>query len=314
MSASKANEFRLLPRHVIGFVALGLLIAGVIWRYGYSFRLVTYTMAGGVVWYLVSEWRAYRRQEAAAAVFVQNSKLELDSAGKTDHDGLLSGGEIWWCYRGLFEGARIKWIKGWIGSARRGRTVWIAATEIFPAFEQTFRVAASGTSFTVPTNHPRLPTGRNISCEPAGWVADWLDSLPAATADALRAFFDQNRRAGITGRTIFCSVENLGTEGAAAVHATFRELIALARLLSASASETNSYDIHTSFHYVRYQEGKNTLELTVDPGETAAWVYVPSAENWPRRVPHWAAGRRDVIVPRLLTHLDASRYRFIEGA
>lgn len=83
-----------------------------------------------------------------------------------------------------------------------------------------------------------------------------------------------------------------------------RELAALARLLSAPLADAKPFSIHTSFHFLRYQEGDDSFELTIDPGLTGSSVYIPNSANWPKEVPAWAAGRRDEIIARLRAHLS----------
>ena len=315
VSASPPKQLRLRARHVVVAIAVaGVLLAGTIWRPQWFLpvlMLLGYVvLIGGATWYFVAQARHYHRQEEAGTAVVNELKLERDSASETGNGGYPCE-SVWQCHRGLFDGARIKWLKVWVGSSQRGRTVWIASTEIFPAFEQEFRLDASYSSKPVPAPHQRLPANREIWWQPQEWIARWLDSLPEATASALHAFLSEDRHTVVTGRVVFCFVPGLAAEGAPAAHATFRELIALARLLSKSAEEINPFSIHTSFHYVRYQEGKNSFELAIDPGQDSSWVYVPTLENWPKQVPAWAAGRREQIVGRLRTHLEKS-FEFID--
>ncbi|MSU51649.1 MAG: hypothetical protein EXS37_21590 [Opitutus sp.] len=83
----------------------GVLFGYIVWRFGYSASLVGYVMLGGVGWFLFGEWRSYRRQEAAAAACIRQLGLERDPTAEVNRGEFLSDGEIWWCYRGLFEDA-----------------------------------------------------------------------------------------------------------------------------------------------------------------------------------------------------------------
>jgi len=317
MSAPPPQTPRLKTWHIVvaGAVA-GLLVVHAFWRSdGFWFLLMmlaNLSLVGGATWYFVGLARHYRRQDDAGNAVVGELKLERDPAGEVGKGGYPCE-EVWQCYRGLFDGASIKWLKVWVGGARRGGTVWIASTEIFPpAFEREFRIDASYAAKPVAAPHPRLPANREIWWQPQDWIASWLDSLPEATAAALDAFLRADRHSVVTGRMVFCFVTELGMDGAPAAHAAFREIVTLARLLRDSASETNAFDIHTSFHYVRYREGKNSFELAIDPGEKSSWVYVPTLENWPKQVPTWAAGRRGEIVARLRAHL-AAEFEFVDS-
>lgn len=67
------------------------------------------------------------------------------------------------------------------------------------------------------------------------------------------------------------------------------------------------YDVLVSFGYILYSEGKNTMELTVEPGlKHPTRIYVPAASRWDEEMPEWARGRRDEILSRIgskCTHL-----------
>jgi len=300
-------------RHVI-LALVALLLAGHALlnfeRFGLSVMLVAnLALVGGVTWHFVHLARHYRRQDDAGFAIVKELKLERDPSREGGNGGYPCDG-VWRCYRGMFDGARIQWLKVWVGSSQRGGTVWIASTEIVPAFDREFRIDASYAAEPVPAPHPRLPANRELWWEPRAWVGPWLDSLPEAAAAALHAFLRQDEHTVVTGRLVFCFVGELADAGPPAALAAFSRIVALARLLSASASETNVFDIHTSFHYVRYQEGKNSFELAIDPGENSSWVYVPTPANWPKQVPAWAAGRREEIVARLRAHLS-KEFEFI---
>jgi hypothetical protein len=65
---------------------------------------------------------------------------------------------------------------------------------------------------------------------------------------------------------------------------------------------------------MKYFEGKNELELQIDPGlKKPSVVHVPSPERWRSEMPAWARDRRDVILERLKSkcshmHLDWKEY------
>ena len=308
VSPTVTQRKRVRAWHIVTVGAVAaLLTVHLFWRAG-AFWSVALQMLGTLAlvafatWYFLSLLRHYDRQADAANAVIAELKLERDPAGETGNGGYPCE-SVWECHRGLFDGARIKWLKVWVGSAQRGGTVWIASTEVFPAFEQDFRIDASYSGEADPAPHPRLPAGRRLFWEPRAWVAAWLAGLTEETAAALRAFLGRDRHSVVTGRMVFCFLTELSGEGPPAAYGALKEMTALARLLADSASETNSFDIHTSFHYVRYREGKNTLELAIDPGEGSSWVFVPTAANWPKQVPEWATGRREEIVTRLRAHL-----------
>jgi len=217
---------------------MGLLVVFAFWRsdtVGLSLILLAnLALVGGVTWYFAAMALTYRRKEAAGAAVVVELGLAPDYAGEVGNGGYPCE-NVWQCYRGLLDGAEITWLKVWVGSSRRGGTVWIASTKISPPFAQEFRIDASYAAKPVPAPHPRLPANREIWWEPRDWVATWLDSLPEATAAALHAFLSEDRRTVVTGRVVFCFVPELGLDGAPAAHAAFREITALARRLRDSA-------------------------------------------------------------------------------
>jgi hypothetical protein len=64
------------------------------------------------------------------------------------------------------------------------------------------------------------------------------------------------------------------------------------------------HDVHVSFKYVRYSEGTDSINFDRDAGgEAPPTVWVPSRTRWETEVPSWAAGRRNVILDRLLRSL-----------
>ena len=60
------------------------------------------------------------------------------------------------------------------------------------------------------------------------------------------------------------------------------------------------YDVLIAFRFIKYIEGKNFLELRVDPGlKTPTVIHVPSSERWKSEMPLWAKDRRDEIIGRV---------------
>jgi len=65
-------------------------------------------------------------------------------------------------------------------------------------------------------------------------------------------------------------------------------------------AHTEKYDVTISFGYILYMEGKNTLEIKVEPGlKKPSVVRVPSASRWDEEMPEWARGRREEIMERI---------------
>lgn len=60
------------------------------------------------------------------------------------------------------------------------------------------------------------------------------------------------------------------------------------------------YDLLIAFRYIKYMEGKDSIEFQVDPGlKTATIIHVPSAARWNDEVPEWARNRREEIFARI---------------
>lgn len=60
------------------------------------------------------------------------------------------------------------------------------------------------------------------------------------------------------------------------------------------------YGVHISFHYIRYMEGVDKIEIEVEPLQSnTSIVYIPSAEKWKLEMPDWAKNRRDEILGRI---------------
>ena len=78
------------------------------------------------------------------------------------------------------------------------------------------------------------------------------------------------------------------------------------RTLNNKAS--GEYDLLIAFRYIKYIEGKNSIEFQVNPGlKDPTVVHIPSSKKWNSVVPEWARNRREEILDRVkpkCTHLD----------
>jgi len=64
--------------------------------------------------------------------------------------------------------------------------------------------------------------------------------------------------------------------------------------------ESEQYDLLIAFRYIKYMEGKKSIEFQVDPGlKTSSIMYIPSPERWDADYPEWARNRRDEILARI---------------
>ena len=83
---------------------------------------------------------------------------------------------------------------------------------------------------------------------------------------------------------------------------------------ASAKAPSDAYDVLIAFRYMKYFEGKNELELQIDPGlKKPSVIHVPSPERWRSEMPAWARDRRDVILERLKSkcshmHLDWKEY------
>lgn len=60
------------------------------------------------------------------------------------------------------------------------------------------------------------------------------------------------------------------------------------------------YDLLIAFRYIKYMEGKDSIEFQVDPGlKVPTVIHIPSAKRWEREIPEWARNRRDEILGRI---------------
>ncbi len=65
--------------------------------------------------------------------------------------------------------------------------------------------------------------------------------------------------------------------------------------------DTENYDLLISFRAIKYMEGKNSIEFTVDPGlKEPTVVHIPSPETWKKEFPAWARERRQEILDRIM--------------
>jgi ribose 5-phosphate isomerase B len=63
---------------------------------------------------------------------------------------------------------------------------------------------------------------------------------------------------------------------------------------------TEKFDLLISFRYIKYIEGKNSLDFKIDPGlKTPSIIHIPSPESWNSEVPEWAQNRRKEILDRV---------------
>lgn len=73
------------------------------------------------------------------------------------------------------------------------------------------------------------------------------------------------------------------------------------------------FNVVISFGYILYSEGKRSIEFKVDPGlKGPTIIHVPSSENWDKKVPEWAVGRRGEIVDRITLKCRHLVYEFKE--
>jgi ribose 5-phosphate isomerase B len=62
----------------------------------------------------------------------------------------------------------------------------------------------------------------------------------------------------------------------------------------------DKYDLLISFRYIKYMEGKNSIEFQVEPElKRPSIVHIPSVQRWIAELPEWAKNRRDEILDRV---------------
>lgn len=309
--------FRPGKRHFVA-LALGLVlvIAGFdAFEWFGVLLLVTGWIAtlAGILWILFAWIRFHRREAEAAEDVIRSLGLERDPEGERGTGGFPCV-EILACYRGRFDGAPVQWINVRIGRLRRSATRWIASTGMSPPLRTPFQIARSLASLGQPAPHPLLPPGTVLACDSETRIGEWLAALEEPVRRQLQEHLLQPAGAGLSDHGVFRFVVGLDRLGVPAARTAFAEIIALARKLSATSGETAPYEIHASFHYVRYQEGASGFELDIDPGLAESWVYVPDPAEWVATMPAWAAGRRTEIVARLRANLDEKHFKFVAGA
>jgi len=60
------------------------------------------------------------------------------------------------------------------------------------------------------------------------------------------------------------------------------------------------YDLLIAFRYIKYMEGRDSIEFQVDPGlKTPTIIHIPSQVRWDSELPEWVRGRRDEIIGRI---------------
>jgi ribose 5-phosphate isomerase B len=64
--------------------------------------------------------------------------------------------------------------------------------------------------------------------------------------------------------------------------------------------DNENYDLLIAFRYIKYIEGKDSIEFQADPGiKTPTVIHVPSPKRWDSEFPEWARNRRDEILGRI---------------
>jgi len=77
------------------------------------------------------------------------------------------------------------------------------------------------------------------------------------------------------------------------------------------ADET--YDLLIAFRYIKYMEGRNSIEFQVDPGlKTPSVIHVPSPGRWNSDLPEWTRNRRDEILQRVKKKTSHMKAEFRE--
>lgn len=78
--------------------------------------------------------------------------------------------------------------------------------------------------------------------------------------------------------------------------------------MNESNAAGQEFDVHVSFHCIRYSEGERSLELDRDAsGGAHAVIYTPSPARWAVEMPEWARDRREEILQRIrsrCSHLE----------
>lgn len=65
-------------------------------------------------------------------------------------------------------------------------------------------------------------------------------------------------------------------------------------------SKKEKFDVFITFRYLRYSEGKNSIEFETLPGlKEPTVVNIPSPERWQSEIPEWARDRREEILGRI---------------
>lgn len=259
-----------------------------------------------LAWRLREESRSERREISAA---IREFQLRRDATVE-DGDGGYPCTQLLRRYRGMVEGSEVFLLQVLVGSGRRSSLWWMVATGLFPPMAQEFRLIVDRSGRPKDQPLPRLIPGATAHCQRAGWVEALIESWPESTVAAVNRLLGHDHTASVTHREVHRAI-GFHDGVAEDIGAAFHEIIALARLLSRSAEETHAYSIHTGLHFVRYQEGKESFELTIDPGMTGSSVFVPTPSNWAKEVPAWAAQRREQIVARLRAHLS-KEFEFVD--
>lgn len=82
---------------------------------------------------------------------------------------------------------------------------------------------------------------------------------------------------------------------------------------SEEQSNQDDFTVLISFGYILYSEGKNNIELKVEPGlKGPTLIHIPSPESWNKNMPEWMHGRRDQIIDRIASRCKHIIYEFKE--
>ena len=78
--------------------------------------------------------------------------------------------------------------------------------------------------------------------------------------------------------------------------------------------DAEKYDLLIAFRYIKYFEGRKSIQFQVDPGlKTPSIIHVPGPDKWDSEFPEWAQKRRDEILDRLkekTSHMDVEFKEF----
>jgi hypothetical protein len=212
-------------------------------------------------------WLRLRAEVAGGMAAAVAADLFRDVEG----EGAPRGMPLAWikiCFRGTFAGWHVELLRGWRGD-KRGGPVWLITSPILPPFTDEVR----------------------------------FDQLPEELAARARAFtanpWNQIRR-----DRVYRNAPPLRAGTREAISAALSEVATLARDLGKAAEQANAYAISVGFRYLRYREGRDELELQVDPlADGKRLLLLPTIESWAKDMPGWARPHRERIVARIRERL-----------